>query len=189
MGTESSLNVIRESFGRVVYTHKTHEKMIDLLNSRKVTIKWLNLAALILTTGGIITPIFDQFPYKEVLLSLTSAFALGVAIYQISFNPDEKIQTHRKCAKQLWLVRERYISLIADIQDNLLTETEVRANRDELNFQLAKIYKEAPDTNAKAYEKARKALKINEEMTFSSSEIDRFLPSELRNMPSNQKMS
>lgn len=29
--TDSALATIRESFGRVVYTHKTHQKMIDQL--------------------------------------------------------------------------------------------------------------------------------------------------------------
>jgi hypothetical protein len=188
MGIESSLDIIRESFGRVVYTHKAHEKMIDLLNARKAAIKWLNLTALVLTTGGIITPILDQFPYREVMLSFTSAFALGVAIYQISFDPDEKIRAHRKCAKQLWFIRESYISLIADIQDSLITEHEAKAVRDALCSQLSHIYREAPDTNSKAYEKARKALKINEEMTFSSDEIDEFLPSSFRGRSSHQKV-
>jgi hypothetical protein len=180
MKIDSSLSIILEAFGRVVYTHKTHEKMIDMLNSRKAFIKWINLAALVLTTGGIITPILDQVPYKEIILSFTSAFALGVAIYQISFSPDELIQEHRKCAKQLWLIREKYICLIADIQDNLLTNSEVKSARDKLIFELGQVYKQAPDTNSRAYEQARKALRLKEEMTFSSEEIEQLLPSKLR---------
>jgi len=42
------------------------------------------------------------------------------------------------------------------------------------------IYKFAPITSTKAYSKAQKALKINEELTFSDKEIDQFLPEELK---------
>ena len=42
-----------------------------------------------------------------------------------------------------------------------------------------KIYQTAPPTNSKAYQQAQKALKENEELTFSKEEIDRFLPEQL----------
>ncbi|WP_416147011.1 hypothetical protein [Pseudomonas syringae] len=38
----------------------------------------------------------------------------------------------------------------------------------------------APQTDSKAYSSAQKALKDNEEYTFSDSEIDCFLPATLR---------
>ena len=180
MTTESALATIRESFGRVVYTHKTHLKMIDALNTRSNVVKIANIAALVLTTGGILTPIFDALPFKTIILSLASAFALGVAVYQISFDPALEIEAHRKCAKQLWLIREKYINLIADIKDGLLTDVEIRNQRDTLVTQLGHIYEEAPDTRPRAYKAAQKALKINQEMTFSSDEIDLFLPVHLR---------
>jgi hypothetical protein len=178
--SSSALATIRESFGRVVYTHKTHQKMIDQLNTRAYQIKFANIASLILTTGGILTPIFDAIPYKTIIISLSSAFALGVAIYQLSFDPALEIEAHRRCAKQLWLIREKYINLISDIKDNVLTDEEIRKQRDALVLQLNQVYQEAPDTNFRAYRAAQKALKINQEMTFSSKEIDQFLPSNLR---------
>lgn len=180
MTTESALATIRESFGRVVYTHKTHLKMIDSLNARATAVKLANIIALLLTTGGILTPIFDALPFKNIVLSLCSAFALGVAVYQISFDPALEIEAHRKCAKHLWIIREKYINLIADIKDGFLADADVRNQRDCLVDELGKIYQEAPDTRPRAYKAARKALKINQEMTFSSQEIDLFLPVRLR---------
>jgi SMODS and SLOG-associating 2TM effector domain family 4 len=176
----SALSTIRESFGRVVYTHKTHQKMIDQLNERANWIKLANVAALVLTTGGILSPIFDAFPYKTIIIALTSALALGVAIYQLSFDPAKEIESHRKSAKQLWIIREKYINLIADIKDGVLTNDQIRDQRDSLVTQLNLIYQEAPDTSSKAYRAAQKALKVNEEMTFSAKEIDQFLPQNLR---------
>jgi hypothetical protein len=49
-----------------------------------------------------------------------------------------------------------------------------------LNEQLVNTYKGAPKTINKAYSMASKALKENEEFTFSDGEIDKFLPESLR---------
>lgn len=180
MTTDSALATIRESFGRVVYTHKTHQKMIDQLNKRNRRIKQANVIALVLTTGGILAPIYDASPYKNMIVAIIAAFALGVAVYQLSFDPALEIEAHRKCAKQLWIIREKYINLIADIKDGILTDTQIRDQRDTLVEQLARIYQEAPDTTSRAYATAQKALKIRQEMTFTANEIDQFLPVYLR---------
>ena len=49
-----------------------------------------------------------------------------------------------------------------------------------LLLELNEILENAPSTDEKAYSKARDALKIPGEMTFSSKEIDSFLPEDLR---------
>lgn len=51
---------------------------------------------------------------------------------------------------------------------------------DSLLLELNEILQNAPAMDTKAYVKARKALKIDEEMTFNNKEIDNFLPEELR---------
>jgi hypothetical protein len=154
--------------------------MIDQLNKRNYWIKVTNLIALVLTTGGILTPIYESSTFKTVIIALTSALALGVSVYQLSFDPALEIESHRKCAKQLWIIREAYINLIADIKDGVLSEDQIREQRDILVAKLSQVYQEAPDTTLKAYREAQKALKVNEEMTFSPKEIDQFLPISLR---------
>ena len=42
------------------------------------------------------------------------------------------------------------------------------------------MYKGSPRTINKAYKEATKALKLNEELTLSDSEINMFLPKELK---------
>jgi hypothetical protein len=58
--------------------------------------------------------------------------------------------------------------------------TELRQRRDDLQMQLHKIYRIAPHTNIKAYGKAQDALKNKEDLTFTDSEIDAFLPAPLK---------
>jgi len=50
MASDTLLMSIRESFGRVVYTHKTHEKQIEILCFYEKTARWLE-AVLIFFNG------------------------------------------------------------------------------------------------------------------------------------------
>ena len=67
-----------------------------------------------------------------------------------------------------------------DIRDLSIILNELRQRRDDLQERLHRIYRSAPHTDDKAYEKAQEALKENEELTFSDEEIDVFLPRPLR---------
>lgn len=57
---------------------------------------------------------------------------------------------------------------------------EIRQRRDDLQKQTFAVYEKAPQTISKAYKQAQKALKFNEELTFSEDEIDVLLPIRLR---------
>jgi len=57
---------------------------------------------------------------------------------------------------------------------------EVRSERDRLNQLLEEIYKGTPRTDSKAYEAAQKALKADQELFFTDSELDHMLPQRLR---------
>ncbi len=40
---DPNVQAIRESFGRVVYSHKTHEKAREIESSKVTTVKWANI--------------------------------------------------------------------------------------------------------------------------------------------------
>ncbi|HBQ6722884.1 TPA: hypothetical protein L8N91_001230, partial [Klebsiella pneumoniae] len=48
---------LRECYGRVVYTHKTHEKCADILQNKLSCMKNLQLVLLAITTGSFITTV------------------------------------------------------------------------------------------------------------------------------------
>ena len=66
------------------------------------------------------------------------------------------------------------------IRDATVPLAKLRTRRDELQSTLHKVYKSAPRTDDEAYSKAQTALKDNEELTFSDTEIDALLPAPLR---------
>ena len=171
---------IRECFGRVVYTHKTHEKMADRCSATLQRYKLCQIGVSVLTTSGALSVVFlDQFWLKlaTAFLSIVGLWASG---YMKGFDPGGTAQKHRDAAANLWPIRESYLSLLADLRMGGIPSEEVLKRRDELQKKLAAIYLGAPQTTAKAYADAQRALQRNEDYTFRDEEIDKFVPKSLR---------
>lgn len=178
-GLKSQLeDQIRECFGRVVYSHKTHEKMAERCAARMVHYKVAQIAVTALTSSGAVgVVVFDDFRLK-LATALMSFLSLFIAAYLKNFDPGGTAQKHRDTASKLWGIRESYFSLITDLP--AMEPADARTKRDELQEQLEPIYASAPQTDGKAFAAAQDALKNNEELTFCSSEIDCFLPASHR---------
>lgn len=171
---------IRECFGRVVYTHKTHEKMADICATTLRRLKLTQIALAALTSSGTLAIILCDPLELKILTALLSISALWISGYMKGFDPGGTAQKHRDAAATLWDIRESYLSLLTNLRSGLLDLQGAAQRRDELQELLAKVYKGVPQTNDEAYQKAQKALKELEDYTFSDEEIDRFLPKELR---------
>lgn len=180
MDTDAQVQVIRESFGRIVYTHKTHEKQREWLSRVGNASKWTNIVLLAITLSGIIVSLGSQNSAWLFMSSVTTLFSGGYAIYQLSFDPEKEAELHTLAAKRLLAIRNRYINLLADIASGRLTLDEIAVRRDELDEQSVAVYSTAPNTNARSYSAASRALKVNEDFSFSDEEINQFLPTALK---------
>lgn len=177
---------LRESFGRVVYSHKTHEKCADILINlhNKIKISQIVLSALV--TGGLISSLFEfefLMPWKQIGIFVTIVLSTALLVlnsYTKNYDLGEIAQKHRQAGSDLWMVREKYLSLLIDLRMNAISTDEILTKRDNLIQDLHALYQGAPSTNWKAYRAAQKALKELEDMTFSDEEIDAFLPKELK---------
>lgn len=175
------LDHVRQLFGRAVYSHKTHEKDRERLSRLGLWLKWLNVVVGALTLGGIVTVLLGSMGQVQLVVSATLATVnVGLSLVQLSFDPLREASLHREAAKRLLLVRDGYETLIADIVGGDVTDDRARSRRDELQKQGLDAYVFAPDTSPRAYARAQKALKVSEDMTFSTAEIDAFLPEALR---------
>lgn len=167
---------LRIDLGRIIYTHKTHEKEIELLSKTVSRLRWLELLLISLTAGGTIIVLLGTGFYFQLVTTILATLAVIATIYKMSFNPEQVILEHRKAARNVWLMREKYINLLCDLYDHSIAYEEGRAKRDQLLNELHKIYGEAPDTSQKAFAIAREALKIVDEMNMTEKELDKILP-------------
>lgn len=169
---------IREAYGRVVYTFTCHNKIVQRMLSKNEKIKILQIVLSALTTGGFIVTIIADEKIASILGALVSISLLILNAYTKNFDLVETAQSHQKAADALWIIREEYVSLLTDF--DILDDVLVMAKRDELQNRVAEVYAQSPRTDAKSYSEAQKALKTEEEQTFSDDEIDVMLPNSIR---------
>lgn len=172
---------IREIYGRVVYTHKTHEKCADLLKDKSDCLKFIEIALSALTTTSILVVLLGDGLIFQFVAALFSTALLGLTLYSKDFNLLAIAEKHKQAALDILEIREKLLSLLVDIRIDNKEIEQLQQRRDELNEQLINTYRGAPKTINKAYQIASKALQQNEEFTFSDVEIDKFLPESLRN--------
>ena len=171
---------LRECYGRVVYSHKTHEKCADILLERLGRIKLWQIVLSAITTAGFLDTIFGTESVGVVIGVIASTVLLSLNAYTKNYDHGELAQKHRQAGADLWLIRERYLALITDLRVGKEPVEKITDRRDALLEDLHGIYLGAPNTTYKAYKKAQEALKQYEEMTFSDAEIDALLPNDLR---------
>ena len=169
---------IREAYGRVTYTQTCHDKSINTLLKRNDTIQLWQIILSALTTSGFIIAIFSDDAIASYLGALVSLALLFLNTYTKNFNLTESAGEHKSASDLLWKIREEYVSLLTDFE--LLVAEEIMKKRDNLQNRTSEVYTNSPRTDAKSYAAAQKALKIDEEQTFSEQEIDVMLPNSIR---------
>ncbi|HDQ1726663.1 TPA: SLATT domain-containing protein [Salmonella enterica] len=171
---------LRECYGRVVYSHKTHEKCSDILLSRLSSIKFWQIILSALTTGGFLATFFGAGEVGTGVGIVVSTLLLILNAYTKDYDLGELAQKHKQAANEIWLIREKYLSLLTDLAMGEKPIEQLQSERDSLLESLHSVYSGSPSTTFEAYKKAQDALKNKEDLTFSEEEIDAFLPKELK---------
>jgi len=155
-------------------------KCADQLNALHHRLKFGQIVLSALTAGGtIITLIGNDYKAKIASAILSSALLILNSVVK-GYNHGEIAQKHVDAGNAVWDLRESYQSLLTDLAADRITFEAAMKRRDELQKAMGKINTTAPSTNSKAFAAAQKALKQDEEMTFSDKEIDNLLPGPLR---------
>ena len=170
---------IRECFGRVAWSHKTHEKCADILNKRLNQIKICQIILSTITTTGILVAIFDNSKGIGIFAAIISFILTILNTYVKQCDLGSIAQKHADTAIALWNIRESYLSLLTDIKSVHIELDKIRQERNLLQKELLDIYRGSPRTITRAYKEATKSLKQLEEITISDNEIDSMLPKAL----------
>lgn len=169
---------IREAYGRVTYSQTCHDKFINRTVKLEDGIKVAQIVLSAITTSGFVVAIFSDDNIASILGAIFSLALLILNTYIKNFDLSGIAQEHKKASDLLWKIREEYVSLLTDFE--MLDSNDIRNKRDELQERTSEVYSNSPRTNAKSYTVAQKALKTEEEQTFSEAEIDIMLPNSIR---------
>jgi len=151
-----------------------------MLLSDLARIKLWQIILSAITTAGFVGAVFGAGQVGAILGIIVSTALLALNSYTKDYDLGELAQKHKQAANDLWSIREKYLSLLVDLAMKEKPLEALQQQRDELVEQLHTVYSGAPSTTFQAYKKAQEALKNLEEMTFTDTEIDAFLPIELR---------
>lgn len=173
-------DVVRDSYARVVWSHKVQEKQSDIYAGKFKIMETINIGAASLTSAGIVTLIFNDPLWLKLISTLISFCTIFITAYFKSFDLQKFIISHKSTANKLISIRDQYKVLLTEIKLQSDSVENLLSRHDELVKETDDIYLEAPSTTEKAVNKASKALKIKKDNTFSDEEIDSFLPKLLR---------
>jgi hypothetical protein len=172
---EPVLHEVKETFGRVAYTHKTHEKDAERADAASRRMKVANLAVIGVTAAAALTAPLLGSAVAAWIAVLSALVALVFATLQLSFDPAASATKHRLAAKAYLALRNDYRRLLADAQSDGLTLGSFKQQRDSLARELGHLDDTAPQTSPRAYETARDALRGSEELTFTQDEYRHLL--------------
>lgn len=151
---------VREAFGRVAYTHKTHEKQADICFTKHRWQQGVLIALTAVSSGTFLVAVASQFASTTVTSLITATVAVLVTWVTLgakTFRFHEEAEAHRDIASRLWDVRESYVSLIADLMSGEIADADARARRDELQETTRGVYSSAPRTTPRRTAALRRA--------------------------------
>lgn len=173
------LATARELYGRVVYTHKTHEQEREIWSRKVCWMNRLNITLAGLTTLlAIVSAVIPQI-VALIATALSATTTVCFLLWQSSVDPSAKEARHRVVAKELLWVREQLLLLITECHVSTFPLDHLQKCLEVITRELTAVYKFAPDTSSEAYSAAEKMIKSGH-FTFSDDEIDAMLPVDLR---------
>lgn len=174
------LSQIKNAYGKVVYSYTTHWKQQNIYVNRLKKLKITEIVLSSISTTGLVSFLISNQWWIALIGTIFSAISLALTLYTKDKRYEEAIASHRVSADDLWLLREKYISLMTDFES--LEISEIVRKRDDLEKNASRIYKAAIPVTPAAYKEAQKALKEEEEQYFSEAELDQMLPPHLRKL-------
>lgn len=178
---ENMYGQIQEEYGKVVYTYTCHLKAADALKKKNTRMKWAQIVLSAISTGGFLGTLIS---HEQILLWVGGLCSTGLLIFSAYLKDkdfSEEQKEHLNTASELWLLREKYLSLLTDSE--VIDNPELMKRRDKLIEETAKIYKNTPATDAASYQAAQDDLKNKEAQYFSQEELNKMLPIHLRKQP------
>lgn len=171
---------VRESYACVVWSHKIQEKQADIYYKKYVFMEWCSIITAGVTSLGVLSVIFTDPVWVKVLTAIISFVSFCVTAYLKNFDLRKVIVLHKSTASKLIGVRDQYKVLLLEIRLKSDSVSNILDRYKDLVGRTDSIYLDAPNTTDEAVEKAREALNVKKDNTFTEEEIDSFLPISLR---------
>ena len=163
------LDVVRQNYASVVWTHKIQIKQADIYATRYRRLENFNVILAAATSCGAVSIFADQ-----------DSFVLKIATVIKCFDLKAMEKQHKDAAEHFLVVRNELLHLIGEIHMQEKSVNELDEKFHGIEETLNALYLSAPSTTDDAVVAASIALGTNKDYTYTNDEIDRFLPPTLK---------
>jgi hypothetical protein len=127
------------------------ERIVGLVFTGRIVITALLAVATAAATGALV---FQERGY-QIAAVVTTVLALFAFVMYVVLGLEARLFAHRSFAQRLWLVSERYRSLLAEVQDGTVDAPTLLRRRDELIRDVHAIYEFGFGADQAGYERLR----------------------------------
>lgn len=171
---------VRDMFARAVWSHKVQEKQADIYQQQY---KWLQIISILcasLTSISILSTIFTDQLWIKIVSTMLSFVTVFVAGYFKVFDLNALMKAHKESANKLLIIRNDITGLLTSIKIKSKKIDELENDYRTLMSKANEVYNNSPQTTEQALTKAKTALQIVGDNTFTVEEIDSYLPDALK---------
>ena len=174
------LDLVRQNFASVVWTHKIQEQQAEMYEEQYKRIEFINIFAAALTSCGVFTTFYQDELWVKIVTIILSFITLFITAYLKSFDLKSMAGENKEYANKFLVIRNKMLSVIAELHMMKASLEELQNKYEIILSESNEIYISAPSTNNKAVKRAKIRLEVDKDYTFTDEEIDRFLPDSLR---------
>ena len=159
----SVVDHIRLNFDRTSQNYTLHAKAAERLavTTARIRIGVLILLAVAAVAGA--TSLVESGRHFQIAAAIAAGLAFAAHAAYLAIGVEGRVHAHRSCAQRLWLVCDRYQSLLSEIEDGLLDRASILQRRDDLSVQEHAAYDQPFALDQKAYESVRQAVSAKPE--------------------------
>lgn len=155
MFSVTTLDLVRLDSDHVAQNYTVHARAAERLAGAAFVARIVIVVLLAAAATAAIATLLLHERAAEIAAASTATLALvGFAVYAV-LGLESRVAAHRQIAHRVWLVAERYRSLVAEINDGLVDSQIVLRRRDELIHDLHAIYEQGFAADQPARERAR----------------------------------
>jgi hypothetical protein len=134
---------IRLSYDHLLQSYEANRRMAERLERRGWIARVFVLVALAASAAAALAVALQSSSRSAVVVAALAGAAFLVYGLAMALDVEPGVSTHRLSAARLWLLCERYRSLLAEIEDGLVDASAVAARRDALIRDVHAVYEYA----------------------------------------------
>ena len=175
----SVLDHVRLNFDRTSQNYTVHARAAERLAALTTRVRMGVLLLVGVATAAAMTSLLVPGRPFQVAAAIAAGLAIAAHASYLAAGVEGRVNSHRSCAHRLWLVCDRYRSLLGEIEDGLLDPASILQRRDELSAQVHAAYDQGFSLDQNAYEGMRQLAEQAVSETEAADEAPGVVPASL----------